>query len=684
MKVLRNLHDEYKRISDEVKSNNFKNDVILPKSFKFYFELFLNSKNREVKYNDYTLYIHDKSSSNTGHDLYIPNQWIYLAAEFTGFYILLEQYKEIIHPLLDNYLKDNPRQLVGAYADKNPKEVVCDVLRNNYQNDNPYKDVKIDDIIKPENPNYECVSKMLTDYSWWNGAKNIGRNDFAQSTILNALDVVHDSHGYLFYLLKNVFASSSTRYLLSILKWDTPIDVNNADNEQRMAAYTDFLKKGEYGDTTIYNYVNRWKNQFPTLLKEEYGDIDVFDMTDRFKIVHLYNKIKGTQVDKEQNNQISCSLSIYSIFLERNEELYLTHIPEGGNNCNLQQIFYGAPGTGKSDTIYETTKDLPQENVYRTTFHPDSDYSTFVGCYKPIMKRQYRYDGKVKAKYYEDDDLAEAKKDDIIIDKIIQYNFIPQAFTNAYIKAWQTEQPVFLVIEEINRGNCAQIFGDLFQLLDRDVNGYSKYPIDADTDLKNYLAEKFAESCREDIKDEIKKGYKLKLPNNLYIWATMNTSDQSLFPIDSAFKRRWDWKYIKIKKGIDKETKKELDWKIKVGENYYDWWEFLKAINYKIDKMTSSADKQLGYFFCLADGNGKISADTFVNKVAFYLWNDVFKDYAEDGSPLLKYKKNEDDKSESDLTFPDFFDECGNIDNNVVEQFIGKVLADDNTNNQAE
>ena len=95
--------------------------------------------------------------------------------------------------------------------------------------------------------------------------------------------------------------------------------------------------------------------------------------------------------------------------------------------------------------------------------------------------------------------------------------------------------------------------------------------------------------------------------------------------------------------------------------------------------MTSSADKQLGYFFCLADGKGNISADTFVNKVAFYLWNDVFKDYAEDGSPLLKYKKKEDDKIESDLTFPDFFDESGTVDPNVVRQFIGKVMADDKT-----
>ena len=267
----------------------------------------------------------------------------------------------------------------------------------------------------------------------------------------------------------------------------------------------------------------------------------------------------------------------------------------------------------------------------------------------------------------------------------ITYTFCPQAFTNAYIRAWQTKEPVFLIIEEINRGNCAQIFGDLFQLLDRDEDGYSKYEIVADNDLANHIKEKLENADdRENLTTSIKEGRELKLPNNLYIWATMNTSDQSLFPIDSAFKRRWDWKYIKIKKGVDKKTKQPLNWNIKVGEESYDWWEFINKINDRIVAMTSTADKQLGYFFCLADKNGEISADTFVNKVAFYLWNDVFKDYAEDGSPLLKYKKNADDKEESDLTFPDFFDEEGKIDNNVVKQFIDNVFKEDKTDNKAE
>lgn len=346
-------------------------------------------------------------------------------------------------------------------------------------------------------------------------------------------------------------------------------------------------------------------------------------------------------------------------------------------NETLQQIFYGAPGTGKSDTIFERTKDLPKEDVYRTTFHPDSDYASFVGSYKPKMNDRTVYGAQGPLYNSKGEEISEPK---------ITYTFSPQAFTNAYIRAWQTDEPVFLIIEEINRGNCAQIFGDLFQLLDRDENGYSKYDIVPDSDLSDYIKGKLEDAAeKEGLTSHIKEGKILKLPNNLYIWATMNTSDQSLFPIDSAFKRRWEWKYIKIKKGIDKKTGAELDWKIKVGEdNSYDWWEFLKTINYKIDKMTSSADKQLGYFFCLADRNGEINIDTFVNKVAFYLWNDVFKDYAEDGSPLLKYKKKEEDKSESDLTFPDFFDQSGEIDKNVVKQFIEKVMKEDDMDKPAE
>lgn len=423
------------------------------------------------------------------------------------------------------------------------------------------------------------------------------------------------------------------------------------------------------------------------------------------------------------------------------------------DKSSLQQIFYGAPGTGKSDEVDDVCSKYPH---HRITFHPDTDYSAFVGCYKPKTHKKNmlagnginetqllssffdsnssKYSGKNKARYlYEalvhTKDIRDLrldaqtiadklkaqnfsgcaytteatcmyniydwlKEDGYVVENKISYEFTPQCFIKAYVDAWKNQKegkPVFLVIEEINRGNCAQIFGDLFQLLDRDKNGFSRYEISPDTDLQEYIAEiglnisGVTDHEGKDISALIASGELMKLPNNLYIWATMNTSDQSLFPIDSAFKRRWDWKYIKIKKGIDKNNGKELDWKIKVGEdNSYDWWEFVNRINDKIAKMTSSADKQLGYFFCLADEKGEIGADTFVNKVAFYLWNDVFKDYAEDGSPLLKYKKKEEDKSESDLTFPDFFDQSGEIDKNVVKQFIEKVMKEDDMDKPAE
>lgn len=331
-----------------------------------------------------------------------------------------------------------------------------------------------------------------------------------------------------------------------------------------------------------------------------------------------------------------------------------------------QVIYFGAPGTGKSHTVKGYTKNLPEGNVFRTTFHPDSDYSTFVGSYKPTKeKRPVRNVA---------GDIVKQNGQEVYEDAIT-YNYIPQAFTKAYIRAWQTKDPVFLVIEEINRGNCAQIFGDLFQLLDR-KNNISEYPIKPDHDLGSYISEQFRKfGCVASENSAIFKGDELCLPANLYIWATMNTSDQSLFPIDSAFKRRWEWRYIKIAKPIDKETGNPFDWHI---EGNTDWWQFLKKINAIINKMTNSADKQLGYFFAIADDAGEIKYDRFVAKVCFYLWNDIFKTYAMDDveTDLFKYKYQDEDGQEKigKLNFTEFFDENGKVVPGIVQQFIENVM----------
>lgn len=362
-------------------------------------------------------------------------------------------------------------------------------------------------------------------------------------------------------------------------------------------------------------------------------------------------------------------------------------------SLSLQQIYYGAPGTGKSHEINMLTEG---EKVTRTTFHPDSDYSTFVGCFKPHMEMVDMTTVIGETLKTVKDEKGLPRKE-----KRIVYKYSCQAFLQAYIAAWQDpDRKHFLVIEEINRGNCAQIFGDIFQLLDRNEEGYSSYPIRTDADAEEKLRIVFADKWGLDdekakeiddlyrkhypdgVTKDIKNGSLLLLPSNLYIWATMNTSDQSLFPIDSAFKRRWDWKYIKIAEGRDAETKELLNWIVKF--KYEDegntlafecsWWEFIQAINEKIAEANSSDDKKLGYFFCKpkAKGGKEIDSKTFVGKVVFYLWNDVFK---EEENPIFKVIDGKNNPS-----FDDFYkeDEKGMtvVDTNALRVFMHNVFGE--------
>lgn len=363
----------------------------------------------------------------------------------------------------------------------------------------------------------------------------------------------------------------------------------------------------------------------------------------------------------------------------------------------LQKITYGAPGTGKSHrTKLET--EAWKKNVFRTTFHPDSDYSTFVGAYKPTMSenagRVEVYKGSGPSKVL--DATQEVKQG-------ISYEFVAQAFVKAYVLAWQKmavasddesgkpkPEPVFLVIEEINRGNCAQIFGDLFQLLDRNDAGYSEYPVDADADLRKFLGQKKAAAENEakglgdidanalatrygietDLAKAIVEGRNLVLPPNLLIRATMNTSDQSLFPIDSAFKRRWDWEYVPISEPeVAQKRKIVCAWDnggVHVVKRF-DWWTFLdQFINKEILETTKSEDKQLGYFFVKApDETGEITAAKFASKVLFYLYNDVFKDY---NYPASVFERKGGNKEK--FKFRDFFDAKGKVKDEVVAEFL--------------
>ena len=371
----------------------------------------------------------------------------------------------------------------------------------------------------------------------------------------------------------------------------------------------------------------------------------------------------GIQEKSNKNNIVAFKPKFFLWYMENRDKLHLQDIKKArqlGNAFSsspihgLNIIYYGAPGTGKSHQVDKKTND---DNSIRTTFHPDTDYSSFIGCYKPI------------------EDTDENGK------KLITYSFVPQAFLKAYTKAWKNKsEPFYLVIEEINRGNCAQIFGDIFQLLDRADDGFSRYSVTPESEIEKFLKEDseigFAALDEDNFQDvidkegkviasaqEIKEGKRLVLPPNLHILATMNTSDQSLFPIDSAFKRRWDWEYIPI----DYAPTTVTPFVIKVGNETYDWGDFIKAVNKLIEKLTSSEDKQLGYFFVTPQEGNVITEAQFVSKVVFYLWSDIYKDYYGRGNSIFSEIDGVDFSS-----FNKFF---GNEDNSkVANAFIKHVF----------
>ena len=368
-----------------------------------------------------------------------------------------------------------------------------------------------------------------------------------------------------------------------------------------------------------------------TVIKQVTGHNTIYEIDnvgDVEKILNTY-LAKFSSENKDKHNGPSSALNKYKEWLSTRgssspittqSQNYPSGIDENGLELSLNKIVYGAPRTGKSWSVNEKIKKV-KGVLYRTTFHPDTDYATFVGCYKPHMN-----------------------------DKDIEYKFIPQVFIKAYIEAWnkylewncnsiseslvtdESPKQVFLVIEEINRGNCAQIFGDIFQLLDRKTGGYagfSEYAINPDKDIAEYINEA-DEYKKDDVNAVLKKvfneeefdfdkNFYFALPPNLHIWATMNTSDQSLFPMDSAFKRRWDWEYCPINLKHVAVNGLELDF----CDHKYS--EVLEKINLRIKTLLKSADKQMGEFF-IKSKDSKILFSDFRDKVIFYLFNDVFKD----------------------------------------------------------
>lgn len=378
-----------------------------------------------------------------------------------------------------------------------------------------------------------------------------------------------------------------------------------AMNGEKLIAFVDEIGEYFYDASTAMAHMKagKWHNKFAdgdTLPDKSEGKLtSCYQLTNNENLMFLYEKYYyGEEAESEElDNSEAEETYMPLVFNTKIETEY-----------ERNRIVFGAPGTGKSYELKEDCEDLLKDtngSYERVTFHPDYSYSQFVGTYKPVMGA----------------------------DEKIRYAFVPGPFMRVYVealKSGRTEnpQPHLLLIEEINRAKVAAVFGDVFQLLDRDDDGVSEYEIQASEDIRKYLAKQLGGTP-----DNYQK---IRIPNNMFIWSTMNSADQGVFPMDTAFKRRWNFEYLGINENEEKISgigKIEL-----AGSDEPIEWNILRrAINAKMssDQFKINEDKLMGPFFLskkviASDENGMI-VDTnkfvaaFKSKVIMYLYEDAVK-----------------------------------------------------------
>lgn len=396
--------------------------------------------------------------------------------------------------------------------------------------------------------------------------------------------------------------------------------------------------------------------------------------------ISLYDNrpyLSSTQIEEPFNYSKSTDFNSETISYKTNLKL--------NKDFSRNRIIFGAPGTGKSYSLNNDCRELLGENnesdYERVTFHPDYSYANFVGTYKPVMienntsydidngereilmvlqdknkSAQCKYDelknnpnipkslapilvSFCNGKKFETDKVYDAQKGHgIALQQYLQlkplepksseisYKYVPGPFMRLYVKALKNVQdvakgtasprPFLLIIEEINRANVAAVFGDIFQLLDRNDDNTSEYPIQASEDIKKYIAQELGGSPE--------RYAKIKIPDNMFIWATMNSADQGVFPMDTAFKRRWDFTYL----GINDKADEIANQYVILSNNTRVYWNGLRmAINDYLAKIGINEDKQLGPYFLKKDvvKNSKKFCETFKHKIIMYLFEDAAK-----------------------------------------------------------
>lgn len=604
-----NLHDFIEKTISEFDGSYVSQDRKLPEAFKQYVKS--RPEGDKFIFFDYTTVV-----STPDLRIYCPNQWFYIAAYYCKLYPVLMQYK--------NAVFDNAT--VPA-SNKAQQDFFTELVDDYKKAETLFSSSGL------ESDQVELLSNFVSNYGWWRGGKGIERPDFYFSPILSSAALVNQSQSYVAdickYLVENPTAltilqgairGKSASVMKSIIVEETVLSTFMEKCVKEFLAYDPDFSRAKFKINAV---TVGWSGCKLGMLFSEFKKV-----TDPRRLGDCNETIRWTTDGKEYCFYKEQDARSFGVFKKSFNALYretyeivedngvyrllkhsvsfsegeATEVPE-----SQQVIFYGAPGTGKSHTVEE--KYVKGHKSFRITFHPDTDYASFVGCYKPSMKTE------------KDDPTKEE----------IAYAFVPQVFLNAYIYSWNhPEATTYLVIEELNRGNCAQIFGDVFQLLDRQVlnyPGFSKYKINADTDIADYLQKHIDDHSAYE--NKLRAIYQLDsfdfsvmaLPDNLYILATMNTSDQSLFPIDSAFKRRWEWEYIPVNYDDASLFTLRIDEKHK-----YNWGEVLKGLNNYIKGEKKSTNKILGNRFVHAGADNVIGGKAFRDKVLFFLFNDVFRD----------------------------------------------------------
>ncbi|MPT32707.1 MAG: hypothetical protein E2600_13800 [Chryseobacterium sp.] len=568
-------------------------------------------------------------SVSTGNVIYVPSQYISMAIKIKPFAFELKKYVNIIEELKTSNSTENVVKFITDGTPLPVNEVLehkdFEIFRKMFsRSDNKYR-FNAKSIINGEEGSY------------------IIRGDFFSSVILKIINMPDNSSSVLGAIIESLTVRPEIyEYLES--RFSKVVDAN-IDNEVivtfsdvlRVIIFTSFTycleKFGE--DKVLQGFSTKQgviadKKFIGVMLTKYFGNDNLLSIfkseqdkgtltsseTQRFfeERVKAFNAndfvyFTSQWTNKSKNgrklslvnfNKFLSEISSNTLRIIEDGEIYkLLEVKQAQKRkfYNKNVIFFGAPGTGKSHEVKEILKDVSPENFQRIIFHPEYDYTSFVGGYKPVTV------------------FNDEKKE-----HEVQYNFQPEVFINMYVKAWQNEQKHFyLAIEEINRGNCAEIFGDIFQLLDRNP----EYSITPSANLQRHL-EKTLGNDHEGFKNG-----KMTMPENLTILATMNTSDQSLFPMDSAFKRRWEWIYIPILNPINPDDVSSDSFKFVVMLNDnegFRWIDFMTEVNKHIEVPYIGMDKCLGNYFIKPDKEDTIEIKSFIHKVIFYLWNDVFKD----------------------------------------------------------